>query len=110
MIDAIWVPAAAVAVLLLLRFAFGPNETDPTVLDQETYQRLRTGDQQSTVERRLAAEEVGDSQRPQRAPGDPPGTDECRFYHVTARAESRVYRLCFTDGRLSHKDQVDLDR
>jgi hypothetical protein len=108
-IGGIWVPVAAVVVLLLLTFVHDRLTFDPTVLNPDTYQELRIGEPQPSVEQRLPADEVGGGERPRHAPADPPGTDECRFYHVVPNTLSPAYRLCFTDGRLSHKDEVDLD-
>ena len=42
-------------------------------------------------------------------PADPPGADECRFYRTTTLELSPAYRLCFTDGRLTHKDRIEFD-
>jgi hypothetical protein len=103
MIDAIWVPVAG-AVVLLLVFGFDLDVPRRPTLDRAVYERLRIGEPRSAVENRLPAEETGDERRT-----DPPGTDECRLYRTGARTPSPAYRLCFTDGRLSHKDEVDLD-
>ena len=97
-------PCSCCSTFVHDRLTFGP-----TVLDQETYQQLRIGEPQPSVEQRLPADEVGGGERPRHAPADPPGADECRFYHVVPNTLSPAYRLCFTDGRLSHKDEVDLD-
>jgi hypothetical protein len=76
------------------------------VLEDEVYRQLRVGERQSSVERRLPASEIGGGRRPQQAPADPPGVDECRFYRAEANAAWPAYRLCFTDSRLSHKDET----
>jgi signal transduction histidine kinase len=82
MINAIWVPAAAATVLLLLMFGYNAYMADRTILDEEVYQQLRIDERQSSVENRLPAEEVGGDHRPQHAPADPPGTNERRFYRT----------------------------
>jgi signal transduction histidine kinase len=97
MVGAAWVAASAVLLLLTIRYSlYGP------VLDKEVYQQLRIGEQQRAVEDRLPSRELLGGERPEHAPTDPLGTDECRFY-------APAYRLCFTDGLLSHKDEVNLD-
>lgn len=102
MIHTIWLPTAAVAVLLLLMILNDRGAVRSTVLDEEVYRQLRVGDRQSSVEPRLPEDQV----RPER---DPPGTEVCRFYRTSVDDPSSAYRLCFTDGRLSRKDVVRLD-
>ena len=51
-----------------------------------------------------AGQPGGDDRIRAAVPADPPGADECRLYRTTTLEFSPVYRLCFTDGRLSHKD------
>jgi signal transduction histidine kinase len=109
MIDAIWVPAVAALVLVPLIFAHDRYSSNRTLLDGAVYQQLRIGELQPSVERRLPAEQIGRGRRPLHAPADPPGAHECRFYRSTVQSMAPAYRLCFTDGRLSHKDEVDLE-
>jgi signal transduction histidine kinase len=109
MIDAIWVPTAAAAVLLLLTLAYNRYIPDRTVLDEGTYQQLRIGERQPTVENQLPSHEIADGEWTEHAPGDPHGADECRFYRTTPRTLASAYRLCFTHGQLSSKDELNLD-
>ena len=39
-------------------------------------------------------------------PADPHGADACRFYRTSEETLSPIYRLCFSNERLSHKDVV----
>jgi signal transduction histidine kinase len=108
-IDAIWVPVAAVVVLLLLTLAFDTDTRYRSLLHQDMYRQLRIGDPQPSVEQYLPAFQVGGGTgRPDGTPADPPNADECRFYNTDPDLRSPAYRLCFTDGRLSHKDTVYL--
>jgi signal transduction histidine kinase len=109
LIDAIWVPAVAAATLLLLSFGFNLYTSYRSVLDSAAYGGLRLGQSQTSVQTRLPAYQV-DDERPRGAPADPAGTDECRFYRTTASSISPAYRLCFSDGRLSHKDRVTITK
>jgi len=109
MLDAIWMPAAAGAVLLALVFGYNYYSTYRSVLDTEVYDGLRLGERQSTVEPRLPTDKADDNRLSANAPADPAGVDECRFYRTTTLSLSPAYRLCFTDGRLSHKDKLEID-
>ncbi|MGH8882979.1 MAG: sensor histidine kinase, partial [Stackebrandtia sp.] len=108
-IDVIWAVAAAAALLVLI-FGYERYTADRSVLDSDAYQQLRIGQDQTSVHSRLPAYQATGDNRPQGAPPDPPGTDECRFYRTRARAVSPVYRLCFTAGTLSHKDELTIDQ
>jgi signal transduction histidine kinase len=101
MIYTVWLPAAAAVVLLLVMIFYESHLARDTVLDEQVYEQLRVGERQSSVEQRLPAHQA----RPERRPADPPGTDECRVYRASLDEPSPAYRLCFTDGRLSHKDK-----
>lgn len=100
MIGAIWAPVAVCAAIVVLTFVVDDYVSDRSVLEREVYAQLRIGQRQLAVESRLPANE---RERPQGAPADPPGTDECRYYRGE---QSPSYRLCFADERLSHKDEV----
>jgi signal transduction histidine kinase len=104
MINTVWLPAAAVVGFLLLMLGYGWYEAERSVLRTEAYEQLRLGEQRSAVEGRLPPPLV----RARPTPADPPGVDGCQFYRASAGGNSRTYRLCFTDGRLSHKDTVTL--
>ncbi len=108
LLDAIWLPVAASAAILLASFGYTYYTASGSVLDAAVYEDLRIGETQSTVESRLPRYQAEDGQRPEGAPEDPPGTDECRIYRTTALALSPAYRLCFSQSVLSHKDQVTI--
>ncbi|GAA4463918.1 sensor histidine kinase [Phytohabitans houttuyneae] len=106
-IDAIWVPMAATAVLLLA-IVFNVDSKSRSVLNEDLYRQLRIGDPQTSVEQHLPEYQVNGKGRPDSTPADPPGTDECRFYRTHPEAPTPAYRLCFTAGHLTHKDTVYL--
>jgi signal transduction histidine kinase len=107
-IDAIWMPVAAAVTLLPLTSGYDLYLAHRSVLSSEVYAQLRVG--QSLGSLRLPAYQVNDGGRPRGAPADPPGADECRFYRTRTGSTSPAYRLCFTGGRLSHKDGVVIER
>ncbi|MFI7705948.1 sensor histidine kinase [Nonomuraea sp. NPDC049480] len=108
MIDAIWVPAAVAVVLIAVMFGYDAYTSHRSVLDAGVYRDLRIGQSRSIVESRLPVYRVDRDERPDGAPANPPGTDECRLYRITAQSLSPAYRLCFTDGRLTHKGMVTI--
>jgi hypothetical protein len=104
MIDAIWVPAAVV-VLVLMALAYDRYTASGSVLDRAVYAQLRIGEPRSAVENRLPTDEAA---LPRGRPADPPGTDECRVYRTSAWTLERAYRLCFTGDRLSRKHTLSI--
>jgi signal transduction histidine kinase len=107
-IDAIWAPLAVAAVLLALTIGLDIDAADRSVLDPEVYQQLRVGDTRSSALSRLPEREANAGERPEGAPADPPGAQECRFYPTTTQSRSPAYRLCFANGRLAHKAEVPI--
>jgi signal transduction histidine kinase len=105
----IWAPVAACAAVLLLTVGYDLVAPDRSVLEPEVYEQLRIGQSRSSVESRLPERQANDGVRPAGAPGDPPGTETCHLYRTGEESLSRVYRLCFADERLSHKDEVPID-
>ncbi|WP_326807811.1 histidine kinase [Streptomyces sp. NBC_01775] len=105
MADAIWIPVAAGAALFLLVYGFEVYTSHQSVLKKATYDELHTSDPTPAIAPRLPGYEF-DDEAPPGAPADPADTDECRFYRTATFTNSPLYRLCFTDGRLSHKDRV----
>ncbi|MFD0854002.1 hypothetical protein ACFQ07_17325, partial [Actinomadura adrarensis] len=110
MFEAIWLPVAGGATLLAIVFGYNLYMSSRAVLDAEVYNTLRLGESRSAVLPRLPEMQADDSRRPPGAPPDPRTTDECRFYRTTARELSPVYRLCFGDGRLTHKAKLKITR
>ncbi|WP_326797360.1 histidine kinase [Streptomyces sp. NBC_01808] len=108
-LDAIWIPVVGTIVLGALLFGVDLYTSYRAVLDAGTYDSLRIGQPRDAVERRLPAYEADVNTRPAAAPADPPGTDDCVLYRTAPLTLDPSYRLCFTDGRLSHKDKVDAD-
>ncbi|MCO1658530.1 sensor histidine kinase [Pseudonocardia humida] len=109
-IEAIWVPTAAALALVALTVGYDHYTADRSVLDPAVFQQLRTGQGQESVQARLPPYQAGYYGRPERAPADPPDTDECRFYATAAPSAPTMYRVCFTDGALSHAEEVPLTR
>ncbi|AZM47580.1 sensor histidine kinase [Streptomyces sp. WAC 06738] len=108
-LDAIWIPVVGTIVLGALLFGVDLYTSYRSVLDTGTYDSFRIGQPRDAVEHRLPAYEADVNTRPAAAPADPPGTDDCVLYRTTPFTLDPSYRLCFTDGRLSHKDKVDAD-
>ncbi|WP_369208981.1 sensor histidine kinase, partial [Streptomyces sp. PU-14G] len=106
MANALWIPAAATAVLAVLMYGYQVYTSHESVLSEQTYTALRVGDPRSTVLPRLPSYEYDAESPPPGAPPDPARTDECRFHRHATFDNSLLYRLCFTDGRLSHKDLI----
>ncbi|MBQ0868190.1 sensor histidine kinase [Streptomyces sp. RK75] len=110
MVNVLWIPVAATAALAVLMYGFQLYTSHQSVLPQHTFEDLRTGDAETSVTPRLPSYEFDEESRPYGAPPDPPHTDECRFYRTATFDNSPLYRLCFADGRLSHKDRVTNER
>ncbi|MBO8189535.1 sensor histidine kinase [Streptomyces spirodelae] len=108
--NALWIPAAATAVLAVLMYGFQLYTSHESVLPQHTYEDLRVGEAKTSVTPRLPSYEFDEESRPSGAPPDPDHTNECRFYRTGTFSNSPLYRLCFADGRLAHKDRITLDR
>jgi hypothetical protein len=89
-------------------FGYDLYTSSRSVLDAEVYNALRAGESRSSVLPRLPELQADGNERPRGAPPDPRGTDECRFYRTATRTFSPAYRLCFTNGRLTHKGIVDI--
>ncbi|MGY1437271.1 sensor histidine kinase [Streptomyces reniochalinae] len=109
MANALWIPAAATAVLAVVMYGYQLYTSYESVLSDHTYSELRVGDPRSSVLPRLPSYEFDAEAAPPGAPQNPVHTDECRFHRVSTFDNSLLYRLCFTDGRLSHKDLIRAD-
>ncbi|MEU0402174.1 two-component sensor histidine kinase, partial [Streptomyces sp. NPDC006197] len=104
---AIWIPLALLAGLGLLMVGVALWTQARSYLEPEDYARMRVG--QSPAEIAELSDGLPDRPldgRPQRAPAEPPGMDECRYYRSTMLAAIPVYRLCFVDGHLADKAKV----
>ncbi|WP_225799222.1 histidine kinase [Streptomyces sp. NK15101] len=104
---AIWIPLALLAGLGLLMAGVALWTQARSYLEPEDYARMRVG--QSLAEITELSDGLPDHPldgRPQRAPAEPPGMDECRYYRSTMLAAIPVYRLCFVDGHLADKAEV----
>ncbi|MFI9000220.1 sensor histidine kinase [Streptomyces sp. NPDC053541] len=101
---AIWIPLALLAVLTALVGGVALWTSTRAYLEPDDYARLLPGRPYEAL-----AEDLPDHPLPTPPPGLPPEpkpTDECRYYRATVFAETPVYRLCFTNGRLTTKDRL----
>lgn len=101
---AIWIPLALLVALGLLMAGVGLYSQHQSYLEPEDYARIRLGQTRSEVGAQLPDRPLDG--RPQRAPAEPPGRDECLYYRSTMLAAIPVYRLCFAGGRLVDKAEV----
>ncbi|MEU5834708.1 histidine kinase [Streptomyces diacarni] len=106
MANALWIPASATAVLAALMYGYQLYTSHESVLGEHTYSELRVGEPRSSVLSRLPSYEFDAEVTPPGAPPNPAHTDECLFQRHSTFDNSLLYRLCFTDGRLSHKDLI----
>lgn len=101
---AIWIPLALLAALGLLMAGVALHTQHQSYLEPEDYARIRLGQTRSEIGAWLPERPLDG--RPQRAPEEPPGMDECLYYRTTLLAAIPVYRLCFVDGRLADRAEV----
>ncbi|WP_345529129.1 sensor histidine kinase, partial [Streptomyces showdoensis] len=101
---AIWIPLALLVALGLLMAGVGLYTQHRSYLEPEDYARIRLGQTRSEVGEWLPDRPLDG--RPQRAPAEPPGMDECLYYRATMLAAIPVYRLCFAGGRLADRAEV----
>ncbi|MFJ5834078.1 sensor histidine kinase [Streptomyces sp. NPDC093089] len=102
--QAIWIPLALLVALGALMAGVALWTQHQSYLEPEDYAGMRVG--QSLGE---FADDLPDRPLdgpPERAPDEPPGMDECRYYRSTMLAAIPVYRLCFVDGHLAGKAEV----
>ncbi|MET9435978.1 histidine kinase [Streptomyces sp. NPDC006551] len=102
--QAIWIPLALLAALALLMGAVGLYTQAQSYLEPEEYADIRLGQSRAEVGERLPARPLDGP--PRRAPAEPPRKDECLYYRTTLLAAIPVYRLCFTDGRLTDRAKL----
>jgi len=104
---AVVVPLAAVVVLLGLMMAYFADTTEQAVLAPRTFAGLTLGQQRSEL-----AELLPDNQVAVTGVGGPavPAGARCEYYRTRNgdlfESDIPVFRLCFTDGRLTAKDEV----
>ncbi|MFE0650592.1 sensor histidine kinase [Streptomyces sp. NPDC059534] len=101
---AIWIPLALLLALGLLMAGVALWTQHQSYLEPEDYARMRVG--QSLAELSEGLPDSPLDSAPRRAPAEPPGMDECRYYRSTMLAAIPVYRLCFVDGNLAEKARV----
>ncbi|NYH52223.1 signal transduction histidine kinase [Nocardiopsis arvandica] len=102
---AVTVPVALGLGTVLVGFGLLAWISTSTVLPPERYERLSVGDDQERVERMLPRFAYPEQSVPNRPP-EPPGA-RCSFYLVrNENGLPPVYRLCFADGVLVDKDEI----
>ncbi|GGT89562.1 sensor histidine kinase [Actinomadura livida] len=108
LITAITVPAALMAALGTVMAAYYAYVTLNSVLPPADYAALRVGAPQASVQRTLPPRETMGAGTVRRLVPEPARAD-CRYYRPEADllGVSRIYRLCFTGGRLTAKDAYD---
>ncbi|TQN31550.1 signal transduction histidine kinase [Haloactinospora alba] len=100
------VPAGAVAVLTALWLGYYGYVSADSVLEPDTFHRLRIGEDQRRVEDTLPDTQMLDPPRQ----GEPPDA-ACQYYRTRAAfpgTGTEAYRLCFTQGQLTTKETVRL--
>ncbi|WP_162467814.1 hypothetical protein [Streptomyces sp. QHH-9511] len=102
--QAIWIPSALLVALALLMGGVALHTQHQSYLEPEDYARLQVGRSRAEVGAHLPDRPLDGP--PERAPAEPPGTDECLYYRSTLLATIPVYRLCFTDGHLASRSEV----
>ncbi|GLW67370.1 two-component sensor histidine kinase [Actinomadura rubrobrunea] len=105
LVHAIAVPSALLAALSTVMVGYYVYRTLNSVLPPSDFAALRIGDDQARTARKLPGEELLNAGAYLARYPEPPGAD-CRYYRPDANLLGlhTVYRLCFTDGRLSSKN------
>ncbi|WP_067803423.1 sensor histidine kinase [Actinomadura formosensis] len=108
LITAIAVPTALMAALGALMAGYYIYAALNSVLPPADYAALRVGTPQHQVEQTLPPMETTDAGIVHTTVPEPAHAD-CRYYRPDANllGPSRVYRLCFTGGRLTTKNAYD---
>lgn len=98
------VPTGAMMVLTTLWLGYYGYVSTHSVLEPDTFQRLRLGEDQRKVEDTLPDMQMLDPPRQ----GEPPDTT-CQYYRTQVAfpgTGTEAYRLCFTQGQLTTRDVV----
>lgn len=111
LITAIAVPAALIAALGTVMAGYYAFVTLNSVLPPADYAALTIGTPEHRAEKTLPPMESMDSGAVRAAVPEPPGAD-CRYYRPDANllGFNRIYRICFTGGRLTAKNSYDTQR
>ncbi|MFA1547042.1 sensor histidine kinase [Actinomadura chokoriensis] len=111
LITAIAVPTALMAALGAAMAGYHIHATLNSVLPPADYAALRTGTPQHQAEQTLPPMEATGAGVVRAAVPEPADAD-CRYYRPDADllGISRIYRLCFTGGRLTGKNSYDTTR
>ncbi|WP_418959228.1 sensor histidine kinase [Streptomyces tritici] len=95
----VWVPLALLAGLAALMAGVGLYTQYQSYLPRERYEAVHTG--QTRAQAAALLPEAPLDGPPHGAPPEPAGADACQYYRTTLLAAVPVYRLCFTDDRLT---------
>ncbi|MEU2545110.1 histidine kinase [Streptomyces roseolus] len=104
LVRAIWIPLALLAALSVLTAGVALWSQSRSYLEPDNYARLLVGQAYAELVEDLPDHAL--EAPPAGLPPEPAGADECRYYRATVFAEVPVYRLCFTGGRLSSRDEL----
>lgn len=100
LVEAVAVPLAVLAGILVLMLPIQFLTMSFSVLDRDAYDRLHVGETRTELRPRLPA--FTKDGPPDGAPSPPPGQD-CVYYDTRTGSDD-AYRLCFADDRLVSKD------
>ncbi|MEO3824331.1 histidine kinase [Actinomadura sp. B10D3] len=108
LITAIAVPTALMALLGAIMLGYHVYATLNSVLPPDDYAALRVGTPQDRVEEALPPREATGTAVVRDVVPEPADAD-CRYYRPDADllGTARIYRLCFTGGRLTAKNSYD---
>ncbi|WP_433461282.1 histidine kinase [Spirillospora sp. CA-128828] len=108
LVTAIAVPAALMALLGAIMAGYYVYAALNSVLPPADYAALRVGAPQDRVEQTLPPMQTTDAGVVRAAVPEPAHAD-CRYYRPDANllGVTRIYRLCFTGGRLTGKNSYD---
>ncbi|MFF8378982.1 sensor histidine kinase [Streptomyces sp. NPDC015661] len=106
LVRVIWIPLALLAALGLLMAGVAVWTQAQSYLEPDDYARLRVGQSLTEIAEHTEWPDRPLDGPPARAPAEPRGMDECRYYRSAMLAAIPVYRLCFVDGHLADKARV----
>ncbi|MEU9287952.1 histidine kinase [Streptomyces sp. NPDC048275] len=103
------VPVVAVAVVCVMLVVYFSNAVDSATLDATTYRNLAEGQRWEDLRTVLPTQQAYVDRDTDSLPS--PAHAVCRYYRAEGGGlfsmEAKSYRLCFIDGKLVSKDEVD---
>ncbi|MFJ6695404.1 sensor histidine kinase [Streptomyces sp. NPDC091272] len=101
LVQAVVAPVAVVAVVGVLMLLFQQYTQSRSVLGRGEFDRMRVGEERTALEARLPDHPLDGP--PEGVGPEPAGADACLYFRTLRHDTTPVYRLCFTDGRLTSK-------